>query len=137
VPTTPIAPQIVPKQLTVNDPPQIAPYVAPQQLPEPPAHVSVITSPNWVSLPGPDEFSRYYPRPAEAQNASGAVTLMCAVSASGQVRNCQVEKETPAGLGFGDAAKKLSAYFKMSPQTRDGAPVDGASIRIPIRFTLG
>jgi protein TonB len=135
--TTPFAPQPTQKLLTVTDPPQLG-TITPPQPPQPPAKApGILTSPDWLSRPGPNEFSRYYPTQAEAQNASGAVILACTVSATGQVQNCQVAQETPKGLGFGDAAKKLSSYFKMRPQTRDGTPVDGASIRIPIRFNFG
>ena len=37
-------------------------------------------------------------------------------------------------MGFGEAAISLSKMFKMRPQTRDGAPVGGASIVIPLTF---
>ena len=103
----------------------------------PPDPDPVITSPSWIRKPGPKEFARFYPDRALRMEKAGSAVLGCRVTSAGAVTGCQVVSEAPASFGFGEAALKLAPYFQLSPPTRDGRPIEGAGIQIPIRFSLG
>jgi periplasmic protein TonB len=117
---------------------QVAPPVIAKPAPPPPRQaVSVVTSPDWLRKPSGADIDREYPERASRLEKSGTVRLTCKVRANGTLENCNVLSENPRDLGFGDAALKLVPKFQMKPETRDGEPVNGASVTIPITFRLG
>ena len=97
---------------------------------------SVITNPDWAALPSGEDFADFYPPSATRNEIEGKATIECHVNSAGLLFECRVLNEQPSEEGFGVAALALSTKFKMRPATRDGVPVDGGIVRIPIRFTL-
>lgn len=122
----------------IPDSPQaIGPVATLTPVPDPPApRAPDIGNPTWIKRPGPSEFARFYPDRAQRLGQEGSATITCAVTASGSLTACRLVRETPGDFGFGAATLKLSQYFKMSPRTVDGRPVDGGQVTIPIRFNL-
>jgi TonB family protein len=102
----------------------------------PAPRVSVITQPDWLRRPSGEDLTRLYPKAALAKKLEGFATIQCHVTAAGGLADCRTIDESPLGEGFGEAALAMASTFKMRPMAKDGAPVDGGTIRIPIRFKL-
>jgi protein TonB len=115
-------------------PPPAPPVVAESK--PPPPKPTVISNPDWQRLPNGDDMARYYPERAQRLGVSGSARMECTVNSNGTVGECQVTSENPPDQEFGSAALKLSKLFKMKPMTRDGVPVAGGKVVIPIRFEV-
>jgi len=94
----------------------------------------LITNPDILTPPSPDILAKAYPVQAVSGRIEGVVRLKCVVAHTGDLTNCGVDQESPPGYGFGDAALKIAPAYRMRPRTVDGAPVDAASVIVPIRF---
>jgi len=100
-----------------------------------PSHV--ISMPDWAAVPTGADLGSAYPPAALSARLAGAAEIACVTTAEGFLTGCQVTAESPAGAGFGAAALALAAKFRMKPITRDGLPVAGGQVRIPIQFLPG
>ena len=120
---------LAPSQLTltfVADPPSITPDIT--RTPH------TLTQPEVVSAPTAEALQRDYPAPALAAHIAGHVVLGCRVTLAGKLADCAVLQETPPGQDFAAAALRLTPDFVMKPMLRDGEPVDGGKIILPIGF---
>ena len=100
------------------------------------ARAASITEPDWLTLPTGEEVAENYPMLAQRLAIEGLVTLACQVDAKGGLEKCTVMSESPKGVGFGQAAIRMTPKFSMRPQSLNGIPVGDGDVRIPIRFKL-
>jgi TonB family protein len=94
-----------------------------------------ITKPEWQALPSPQDFQSSFPKAANGVN-DVRVALVCSVAAGGALGGCAVDREEPAGMGYGQGALALAPKFKVGPWSRDGLPTTGAKVRVPIHYQL-
>lgn len=79
--------------------------------------------------PTAEQFDRYYPERAYRMGVSGTANLRCDVTADGSLSNCTISSEMPGDQGFGDAALRLSRFYKVDPAR-------GGAIDLPVEFKL-
>lgn len=96
----------------------------------------VITHPDWEQRPTGADLARFYPAEAVKQKLPGEVLMECRVETTGLLSACHVLRQSPEDAGFGDAVLKMSDLFRMKPPTRDGRPVAGGVVRIPVAFRI-
>ena len=101
-------------------------------LPEP-LNASVPVTPQWVHAPSGDEMAAVYP--AQARWKSGRAVLACRLSQIGRPTDCTVAEETPAGLGFGEAALKLAPLLRFTTRDASGKSLVGGTFRIPLSWS--
>ena len=97
-------------------------------------------------LPGDVEFRRvpnlearflYFPQEARQKQIEGRGTVLCRVQDDGRLRDCTVKAESPEGLGFGMATKRLvEAEIQLTKKARDGQPTAGRLFQVTRLFAL-
>ncbi len=108
-------------------------FAATLSAPQRPA-APLISQPEWQRKPSAEDLARLYPVKAAQQGKSGRATLRCRVKGDGTLEACVIRSETPVGLLFGEQALKLAPLFKMPPQARNGEPVAGMDVFVPVVF---
>ena len=111
--------------------------------PKPPR---LITNPVWIAKPTGPDLVTLYPAQALKQRVTARVTMTCRIDSVGRLQLCQAGDVAVTGeglpvgpnadIGFKAATLHLSSLFRMAPRTRDGVSTAGATIRIPVRYTL-
>jgi hypothetical protein len=66
---------------------------------------------------------------------AGRVLLDCAVAID-TTAACTIVEETPVGWGFAAAAQAISQTFRIAPAQRNGRPVSGGRLHVPLRFFI-
>jgi protein TonB len=95
-----------------------------------------VTAPDWASRPNGADLVRFYPRQALARRLGGMAVMQCRVERTGTLSACAIVREGPQGRGFGDAVLQMAPLFQMKPMSKNGRPVAGGVVRIPVRFRI-
>ena len=96
-----------------------------------------ISASDWLATLDPALLTQLYP-PAAAQKGvhAGVGAADCIVAADGSLTACHAfGAGDPPGVGFSESAAKAAPSLRMSTWTEAGGPVDGALVRVPIRFS--
>ena len=94
-----------------------------------------VRAPKWAALPSVSDMQTTIPKGDGGPN-DVRVTLVCDVQAGGSLSGCVVDRESPAGQGFGPGVLALAPKFKVEALSADGTPTVGGKVRVPVRYDL-
>ena len=90
--------------------------------------------PRLVRGPTRAELRQVHPPVAFRKRQGGQASLNCKIRLDRRLEDCVVVEESPAGMGFGQAALAAAAYFRFEPPVRAGSPVSGTSVRVGVQW---
>lgn len=96
----------------------------------------VATNVVWEAAPTYAQVVAAYPAKARAAGVGGNATLGCTFKTEGRLTSCSVLGQTPAGMGFGEAARSLAQFFIGPALRTDGESSKGVAVQIPVTFAL-
>jgi TonB family protein len=73
---------------------------------------------------------------ALARKINGSAVMSCLLTQQGALDDCRILRESPPDAGYGQTALKVARFFKFSPELRDGEPVGGGIITLPLGFAV-
>ena len=88
---------------------------------------SEIKDPVWIDSPRAAWTTDLVEGLAARNQQDGEATARCTVMQSGALGDCWVERESPAGIGFGEAALIVLQHARMKSLSASGVPVAGRS----------
>jgi protein TonB len=93
----------------------------------------------WIQMPHQRQFAENYPQNALKQHLAGSATLDCRVGSDEHRHDgiglaCTMLSETPEGMGFGDAALRVSRYLRIASITTAGQPTSGRHLTVTLTF---
>ena len=94
-----------------------------------------VKTPVWTAVPTVGDIQAVVPKTEGGPN-NARVTLVCEVQPGGSLTGCVVDREEPAGQGFGPAILTLASKFQVGPLSGEATPTVGAKVRVPVRFDL-
>lgn len=98
----------------------------------------LIKDPDWLAAPSFKERMDAYPKAALDAGVGGETALRCKVKPDGQLAGCALARETPAGMGFGQAALALADRFRMKPEAIPSAApgMTEPVVLVPVRWAI-
>lgn len=99
----------------------------------PPAK-GAVTRPEWVRKPTRQDIADVVDRTVNSSSRIpvGWAVMRCQVTATGQLDACRLILEAPDPGLIGKIALRLSSFFQLKPAMKDGQPIDGGQILVPI-----
>lgn len=94
----------------------------------------VITPPDWLRKPTPEQLLAVWPTRDLGQVRTGKGVISCSVSIQGALFDCRVVSEEPVGSGFGAAALAVAPQLLLKPGLRNGKPEVTSDVHIPVNF---